>query len=376
MKRLIALGLVISLLALMLTACGQTPATTAATTAATTVTTTSGTTAASAVASTGAKRKDIVRVGFPAAIASMTWSPLIVAKMNGYFADEGIEIAMEQSYSSSATKMVAAGQAEFSLPGPHLTAAGIDGGMKIVSVFQLYPADIFGFAVREDSGIKTIADLAGKKIGTMTVTTANQVIPILEAGGVDPKSVTMVPVADARVQMLTEKSVDACWTWDGEWQQWQAEGMKISYVSGDSVYKSASNSVIANTDFVKNFPDITERFLRALSKGMYFCYANPRAAADITLKEWTSIKINLDQAEKIMKTAINFMTGGKDVMEGKTIGQHKQSSWELLMKDYVKMGIVKAAVPLDKCYTNQFIEKINNWDRETVKAKAAAYKFG
>jgi len=321
------------------------------------------------------RKNDIVRVGFPAAIASMTWSPLIVAKNLGYFDEEGIDLVMEQSYSSSATKMVAAGQSDFSVPGPHLTAAGIDSGMDIISVYQLYPVDIFGFAVMEDSGLKSIADLAGKKIGAQTVTTRNQIVPILEAAGVDPESVEIVPVSDARVQMLTEGKVDACWTWDGEWQQWKAEGMKINYLSGETVYKSASNSLIANNAFVKEDPELIERFLRALSKGAYFCYLNPRAAADITLKEWTSIKISLDQGEEIMKTAIGFMLGGKDVMEGNTIGKHNQSSWELLMKDYVKMGVVKEAIPMEKCFTNQFVEKANDWDRAEVKADSDNYKF-
>ena len=319
------------------------------------------------------RRNEIVRVGFTAAVASMTWSPLVVAKMLGYFDEEGIDIVMEQSYSSSATKMVAAGQTEFSTPGPHLTAAAIESGMDIISVYQLFPIDIFGFAVRNDSGIKTVADLAGKKIASMTPTTINQIIPILEAGGVDPQSVEVIPVGDARVQMLTERSVDACWTWDGEWQQWQAEKMPIEFVSGETVYKSCSNSMIAKIALVNEYPDLIERFYRALAKASYYLYCNPRAAADITLKEWTSIKIDLDAATKIMETALVPMLGGKDVLEGKTIGFHNKSSWELVMVDYVKMGIVKAPIPIEKCFTNQFIEGINNFDRAQVKAAAETY---
>ncbi|MDR1733187.1 MAG: ABC transporter substrate-binding protein [Synergistaceae bacterium] len=319
------------------------------------------------------RKNEIVRVGFTAAVASMTWSPLIVAKMLGYFDEEGIDIVMEQSYSSSATKMVAAGQTEFSTPGPHLTAAAIEGGMDVLSVYQLFPIDIFGFAVRNDGEIKTVADLAGKKIASMTPTTINQIIPILEAGGVDPKGVEVIPVGDARVQMLTERSVDACWTWDGEWQQWQAEGMPIAFVSGETVYKSCSNSMIAKIALVKEYPDLIERFYRALAKASYYIYCNPKAAADITLKEWTSIKINLDAATKIMETALVPMLGGKNVLEGKTIGMHNKSSWELVMADYVKMGIVKAPIPTEKCFTNQFIEGINKFDRAPIKAAAEAY---
>lgn len=321
------------------------------------------------------RRNEIVRVGFTAAVAGFTWSPLLIAQKLGYFDEEGLDVVFEQSYSSSATRMVAANQVEFSTPGPHLTAAAIGSGMEIISVFQWYPVDIFGFAVMADSGIKSIADLAGKKIGTMTPTTANQVIPILQAAGVDPATVEMIPVSDARVQQLTEHNVDAVWTWDGEWQQWLAEGTDIAYLSAEEVYDSSSNSIITSTAMVEQYPNLVEGFCRALAKGCYFCYLNPRAAADIIITEWKSLMVDLDTAEKIVSTSINFMTGGKEVMEGNTIGEHSEASWELMMGDYVKMGIVKEAIPLDKCFTNQFIEGANNWDRAEVKDDATNYVF-
>lgn len=319
------------------------------------------------------RRNEIVRVGFTAAVAGFTWSPLLVARNLGYFSDEGIDLVFDQSYSSSATRMVAANQVEFSTPGPHLTSAGIGSGMEIISVFQWYPVDIFGFAVLADSGMTSVKDLEGKKIGTMTPTTKNQVIPILEAAGVDVASVEMIPVSDARVQQLTAGNVDAVWTWDGEWQQWLAEGQKIAYLSGEEVYDSQSNTIIASTALVEQYPDLVGRFTRALAKGCYFCYVNPRAAADIIITEWTSLLVDIDTAEEIVKTAINFMTGGEEVMTGNTIGMHSETSWDLMMKDYVKMGIVKEYIPLDKCFTNEFVEIANDWDRAEVNADAEAY---
>lgn len=323
----------------------------------------------------GLRSNEIVRVGFPAAVAGFTWSPLLIADILGYFEEEGIDIVFEQSYSSSATRMVAANQVEFSIPGPHLTASGIGSNMDIISVFQWFPVNIFGFAVQDGSGLESVADLSGKKIGVQTPTTVNQVTPILEAAGVDPSSVEMVTVGDARMQQLSEGTVDAVWTWDGEWQQWKAEGMGIRYLSGQEFYKSCSNSIITNTQFLNEFPELIEGFTRALAKGTYFCYKNPRAAADIIITNWTSLLVDLDTAEEIVKTSVNFMSGGTEVMEGSTIGQHNADAWELLMKDYVKMEIVPEAIPLEKCYTNQFIEAANDWDRAEVDADAENYQY-
>lgn len=321
------------------------------------------------------RRNEIVRIGFPSAYTSFFYAPILVSQQMGYFDDEGIDIVCEQSYSSSATRMVASNQSEFSVPGPHLTAAGIDSGMDIVSVYQLFPIDVFGFAVMADSGMTSVKDLEGKTIGTMTPTTANQVNPILGAAGIDPESVTLVPINDARAQQLSEGTVDAVWTWNGEWEQWKAEGMDIAFLSGEEVYQSASNSIIASTKLVEEYPELIEGFCRALAKGCYFCYKNPRAAADIVITNWTSLAVDLDTAEEIINTCVNVITGGQEVMEGTSMGEHSEEKWGLLMDDYVKYGIVSEYIDLERCYTNQFVEAANDWDRAAVEADAESYQF-
>ena len=43
--------------------------------------------------------------------------------------------------------------------------------------------------------------------------------------------------------------------------------------------------------------------------------------------------------------------------------------------DYVKFDIVPQAVEIEKCFTNQFVEMANDWDRAVVEADAAEYVF-
>lgn len=314
-----------------------------------------------------------VSIGFASAYESMLYGYIAVADAMGYFEDEGLTFTCEQSYSSSATTMVAEGQVTMSLPGPHLTAAGIDSGMDVISVFQAYPIDIFGVAVMADSEYQSWADLEGANFATMSATTANQLNPILAAAGVDLDSVTLTPVTDSRIQQLVAGTVDACWTWDGEWQQWLSEGYDIRFISGEDVYKSASNSFIASTSFIADNPDATEAMLRAICKGMYFCYCNPRAAADIILTAWTSLTFDLDTATELVETMLIPAMGGEETMTSQTIGQHAADRWETLMADYVAYDIVSAEIPLDQCFTNDYIAGANDWDRAEVEADAEAY---
>ena len=314
-----------------------------------------------------------VSIGFASSYESILYGYIAVADYMGYFADEGLSFTCEQSYSSSATTMVAEGQVTLSLPGPHLTSAGIDSGMDIISVFQAYPIDIFGVAVMADSSYETWKDLEGANFATMSATTANQLNPILAAAGVDLNSVTLTPVTDSRVQQLVAGTVDACWTWDGEWQQWVAEGYNIRFLSGEDVYESSSNSFIASNKFVTENPETTKALLRAICKGMYFCYCNPKAAADIILTQWTSLTFDLDTATSLVEEILIPAMGGEAVMTSDHIGQHAQERWELLMKDYVAYDVVSEAIPMEKCFTNDFVTAANDWERSEVDADAAAY---
>lgn len=375
MKKFLSLALAGIMLLSALTACGNTnTANTGNNTGNSTNSTgTDGNTGGNTDSNTGSTDASTVSIGFASAYESMLYGYIAVADAMGYFEDEGLTFTCEQSYSSSATTMVAEGQVTMSLPGPHLTSAGIDSGMDVISVFQAYPIDIFGVAVMADSEYNTWKDLEGANFATMSATTANQLNPILAAAGVDLNSVTLTPVTDSRIQQLVAGTVDACWTWDGEWQQWVSEGYDIRFISGEEVYKSASNSFIASNKFISENPETTGAMLRAICKGMYFCYVNPKAAADIILTEWTSLTFDLDTATSLVENMLIPAMGGEETMTSQTIGQHAQDRWETLMADYVAYDIVSEEIPLDKCFTNDFITAANDWDRAEVEADAAAY---
>lgn len=314
-----------------------------------------------------------VSIGFASAYESILYGYIVVAEKLGYFAEEGLNFTCEQTYSNSATVMVAEGQATMSLPGPHLTCAAVDQGVDVISVFQAYPIDIFGVAVKADSEYHEWKDFVGADFGTMTPTTRNQLLPLLASGGVTEDQVTLTPVTDGRIQTLMADKADAVWTWDGEWQQWVAEGYDIRFISGEDVYKSSSNSFICSKKFVEENPETVKAMCRAIAKGMYFCYCNPKAAAQIILDNWTSLTFDLDTCTELVKSVLIYAMGGKDILESEEIGKHFEERWSLLMSDYVKFDIVSKELPLDQCFTNEFVTYANDFDKDAVKAEAEAY---
>ncbi|KKK58261.1 hypothetical protein LCGC14_3046220, partial [marine sediment metagenome] len=92
--------------------------------------------------------------------------PIIVAQEQGYFADQDLEVeVIAPADPSDPPKMAAAGKADLAIsyqPQLHLQVAE---GLPLRRVGTLVATPLNCLLVLEDGPIKTIADLAGRKVG-------------------------------------------------------------------------------------------------------------------------------------------------------------------------------------------------------------------
>ncbi len=93
-------------------------------------------------------------------------APLIVALEKGYFADAGLEVELiEPADPNDPPKLVAAGKAQVAVsyqPQLHIHAAA---GLPLVRIATLVATPLTTLMVLDDSPIKTVADLKGKRVG-------------------------------------------------------------------------------------------------------------------------------------------------------------------------------------------------------------------
>ena len=92
---------------------------------------------------------------------------LWVAIEMGYFKELGLEVIMEPGPGEAfaPTKFVDQKQADVGYPSPGILTSSVDTGMDVIMVYEMMIDQVFGFAVRKDSPIKSVKDFAGK---TMT----------------------------------------------------------------------------------------------------------------------------------------------------------------------------------------------------------------
>lgn len=335
--------------------------------------------AAAAPSSEGGSSSDgsLTKVTFvgPTALESFSYVALYAADKLGYFKQEGLQLEVQQAVGTTDSKMVATNQAQFGYPSPGVSLAAIDSGLSIISVAQVDPINIFGIAVNSGGNIKTWKDLEGKKIVLADAAWKNIANPILKSAGVDPGKVQYVVASDGRYQMLQQKKVDGLLTWISEFQQLKGQKFDFTFLSGEDVLKSCANSMITNTSYAKQNPEIVKKFVRAFAKGCYFMYLNKEGAADITLNRCPSIKITWDGAVSSVDGVINSYFGTTEDQQKKIIadgiGHMDDIRWQTTIDANLSVGAISKKLPLNQVFTNEYVD--TTWDKSAVEKDAKAY---
>ena len=318
-------------------------------------------------------RMDYVKYVLPRSIEALDEADVWSAVYLGYFEEEDIDLIVEMAISQNAIKMVASGQADICIPNPAQLLTAQQADMDLVSVFQLNVNNIYGVAVRADSGIETWADLEGKTMAVPSSTSYTTMNPILISAGVDPSTVTYVPVADQRAAMLNSGEVDAAYTWQKEWQQWQAQGIDLKFLDANEVLENCGNSVCVTPEFLESNRDLLVRFLRAMSKGLYFAKCNPEAAAAIVVARFPSLGLTAEQAYPAIQGLVNITNDENTETNG--YGYYDMDRWQTCLEWAIQMEQVSEDNPIEltSFLTNELLEEVNNFDRSEVEEDAANF---
>src|SRR5690606_11477312 len=98
--------------------------------------------------------------------SAITFGALYVAKGEGYFAEEGLEIDIQVVDGSPAAMQAgSAGQAQIGFPGAGVFLNAVARDVDTVFIYNLYPRSLFGLMVEEGDDIAAVTDLEGGVIG-------------------------------------------------------------------------------------------------------------------------------------------------------------------------------------------------------------------
>lgn len=207
-----------------------------------------------------------LRIGYMPNYASL-WGVLSTIEQ-GYFAEEGITIELtEFGDGPSEIAAMEGGSIDLAYIGKGAHRLCILGSAVIFAPSSVHTVD--KVVCMPDSGIQTVADLAGKRIAYNAGSSSESTFTnALEVGGLTLDDVTPVMLSiDNIVPAAVSRSIDAavCWNpYSGQILQ-QVEGSyEIEFADGSTNI----SSWICLPDYARENHDILVRFTRALFKGM------------------------------------------------------------------------------------------------------------
>jgi putative hydroxymethylpyrimidine transport system substrate-binding protein len=157
-------------------------------------------------------------------------SGIYAAQANGDFADQGIDLHIQEpSSSADSAKLLEAGRADFAVMDINDFGIARERGLDLVAIAAIVQRPLASVIARDPNEIRTPADLAGKTIGVTGVPSDDAVLDtVLRSGGVDPSDVRRVTIGFNAVTDLAAGKVDAATAfWNAEGVELQQQGIPV-----------------------------------------------------------------------------------------------------------------------------------------------------
>ena len=285
-------------------------------------------------------------------------APYYYAKKLGWYKDAGIDLNLEPGKGSAgAVQKVGAGANPIGLAdmANALTLRGK--GADTVGVFNVYANSPQGLYWVKSSGIKTVKDLVGKKIGNPAGDGARTIWPALaKANGIDPNSVTWVNIdANAKLAALKAKSIDATTSFYNIHHIFQRElGDDMGFLAWkDAGFNPYGNTVIVNADYLKANKPVIANFVKVTQKAFATCVQTPRPCVQALVEANGALQMDNEMQNWALVEVLMSDKISKSVGLGMIDDARMAADYDLV-KTYIGLD-----QPFDvkTAYTNEFLDR-------------------
>ncbi len=230
---------------------------------------------------------------------SVQFMGFYIAREKGFYQKQGLHVVIKDISSSDEIHevlgIVADGEADFGSGSVTLLQTAQKTGLSLTAIATLYQLAPHVLFARSDSGIKTLADIAGHSIAIKSIPQRGIIKELLALEGITmdqvkevPSGFDMTPFYEGRVDVwagfITDEVVRA-----------RLRGIELVtfpfYEYGITLY---GNHLFTRTEMLKKKPETVSRFLQASLEGWIWAADNPHRAVDIFLSIFPEKKKELD----------------------------------------------------------------------------------
>lgn len=296
----------------------------------------------------------------------LDWTPntnhtgFYVADALGYYEEAGISITIVQPPEAGAVSACSAGQAEFAIDAQDTLAAAFvsDTPMEVTAVAALIQHNTSGIISAAGSGMDTPSGLEGNTYLTWDSTIELAMVEyVVEADGGDFDNVELIP------NTVTDEAADVAVNPDHAIWVYAAWGLINAQVSGvdvdffyfrdiEETFDYYTPVLVANNDFLEEYPEIAEAFLEATQKGYEYAIENPDEAAQMLIDGDTTG--SLDGSEDLVYTSQEWLAD-EYISDAQYWGYIDPERWDAFYAWLYEEGLIETELPAGTGYSNDYL---------------------
>jgi len=245
------------------------------------------------------------------------YTPLIVARDKGWFAEENLTVTWASvSQGAVSVEAVYGGSAEIggsSVFEPMVARGnGLDVMFAVASArIRPTPPDNSALVVRAKDSIKRPADLAGKKISAGLINSVNYVhmLEWLNKNGVDPKAVQFLELPFPQMaDALFQNRLDAVWAVEPflTFMVKSGNARILAYPYQDTLPGMDITAYIAKESWLKANPDVARRFKRAVDRATAYLISASKEERDGWVAKFSGVKPEVVSAMNLPEFTAEF----------------------------------------------------------------------
>lgn len=225
-------------------------------------------------------------------ITLANWSQPIVEQTNllaeeekGFFEKEGIDFELVPGNGGQdALTTMLTGNADIAFTDPGAIYSALDQGEDLVIIYTVYPQNVFNVVTTESSGITSIEDLRGKRIGIYNRAsgTYHNLLVLLHSAGLVEEDIELFEVGISNFAPLLQGDVDATAATDTALVPAEREGLTNAQVFEVRDFLNIpSDFFVVRRETYEEDRETLEAFIRAYEESAYWMMDEVDEAADL-----------------------------------------------------------------------------------------------
>lgn len=235
------------------------------------------------------------RVLVTEAFHSLLYLPVYVAKHQGFFEKNQIDVTSIRSAGSGPTALAAvlSGEAQFSVHGPEHVGFAQQKGGKAKAVSAVANSAPVWIVAKPDFTFTSPTDLKGKRVvvGLAPGTSNTLLLRLLGQSGLNPKTDVSINEVQNGSELgpLLAGRADVAVVYEPQADQGVGQGLKVVYDFTRDYPEYAFSTINTSEKMIADNPQLVARFVKTIGESLAFIHQHPDVAKQVARQEFAAL---------------------------------------------------------------------------------------